>query len=93
MVLGFLFGWKWKVRKLRKRWDRLREGTLKKGQPMRGELLKELDTIEQSIRALEEENLTRQDRVRLMKETEKELKVVKEKMKGNEEIVKNLVGI
>ena len=55
MVLGFIFGWKWKIRRLRKRWDRLRERSLKKDEPLRGKLLQDLDTIEQDLRTLEEQ--------------------------------------
>ena len=65
-----LFSWKGKVRKLRKRWDRAREKALKKKEPIRGMALQKLDTIENNLRSLEEQELTRMDRARMSKEVE-----------------------
>ena len=70
MVFGFVFGWDWKVRHLRKNWDRKREKTLKKKNPIRKMALEKLDTIENSLRLLEERKLSRMDRSRMYKEVE-----------------------
>jgi hypothetical protein len=75
--LSILFGWRRKVRKLRKRWDRLREKTLKKDPALRARLLPKEDQIEQNLRILEERHLHRGERARLAKELEIDLEEVK----------------
>ncbi len=75
--LGFIFGHGRKIRKLRKRWDRLREKTLKKEQSMRAQILPKEDQIEQNIRILEERKINRSERARLMKEVEIDLAEIK----------------
>jgi hypothetical protein len=82
MVFGFLFGWRHRVGKLRKRWDRLREKSLKKDQPFRGRLLEKLDIIENNLKTLEEQQLTRVNRAKIAKQVEIELEEVKELLKG-----------
>lgn len=72
-----LFGWDRKIRKLRKRWDRLRERSLKKDAAARANLLPKEDQIEQNIRILEERHLHRGERARLAKEVEIDLAEVK----------------
>lgn len=69
-VLRHILGWNWKVRKLRKRWDRLREKSLKKKNPMRMEALKRLDAISPNLITLEEQRLGRMDRARIAKDVE-----------------------
>ena len=81
MVLGFLFGWDRKVRKLRKKWDRSREKTLKKDGSLRSELLSRLDQIENHLRLLEERRLSRVDRARFAKEIEIALAEINEMLK------------
>lgn len=68
-MLG-LFGWKHKVRKLRKRWDRTRERALKQKEPVRRMALESLDRIENNLRLIEERDLSPMDRSRLGKEIE-----------------------
>lgn len=75
--LGFIFSSSRKIRKLRKRWDRIREKTLKKSSEMRARLLPKEDQIEQNLRILEERHLHRGERARLMKEVELDLAEVK----------------
>jgi len=84
-LFTFLFGWGRKVRKLRKRWDRLREKALKKGQPLKGDILLKLDQIEQNLRILEERKVSRIERSRLAKEIEIDLEGVKAMVKMKEE--------
>jgi hypothetical protein len=72
-----LFGWNRKVRKLRKRWDRLREKSLKKDAGMRAVILPKEDQIEQNLRILEERRLNRSERARLAKDIEIDLEEIK----------------
>ncbi|RKX41819.1 MAG: hypothetical protein DRP27_10280 [Thermotogae bacterium] len=68
-----MFGFQRKIRKLRKKWDRLREKALKKKEPIRHLALEKLDSIENHLRILEEQRLSRRDRARLSKEIEIDL--------------------
>lgn len=79
-----LFDWNWKVRRLRKKWDRLREKSLKKKGKIRFMLLEKLDTIEQNLRLLEERRLNRPERARIAKEIEIALAEIKEMVKMKE---------
>lgn len=79
-----LFGWDRKVRKLRKRWDRLREHALKKHGPLRSRLLQRLDAINSNIVTMEEQRLSRIDRARISKDAEISLEEVKAMMKMKE---------
>ena len=81
MVLGFLFGWNRRVRGLRKRWDRLREKSLKKGEPIRRMALERLDMIENNLKMLEEQRMDRVSRARIAKEVEIGLEEVNAMMK------------
>jgi hypothetical protein len=77
IMLGFIFGWPRKIRKLRKRWDRLREKSLKKKGVVRKTALEKMDMIEQKLRTLEEQKITRLDRSRLSREVEIDLAEIK----------------
>lgn len=82
--LGF-FGFGRRVRKLRKKWDRLREKALKKKQPLKGDILTKMDQIEQNLRILEERKVNRVERSRLAKEIEIDLEGIKAMVKMKEE--------
>ncbi len=69
-LLGRILGWNWRVRRLRKRWDRLREKALKKKNPQRLQALKQLDAVTPNLTMLEEQRLSRMDRARISKEIE-----------------------
>lgn len=84
-LFGVLFGWRWQVRRLRKKWDRTREKSLKKKDPIRRIALERLDTIENSLRLLEEQHLTRKDRARLSKEVNIGIAEVKALLKTKSE--------
>jgi len=77
-ILTRMLGWNWKVRKLRKRWDRLREKSLKKKNPLRSELLSRLDSISSNLATLEEQRLSRIDRARISKDVEVSLAEIAE---------------
>ena len=80
-----LLGFGRRVRKLRKKWDRLREKALKKGQPLKGDILVKLDQIEQNLRILEERKVNRFERSRLAKEIEIDLEEIKTLVKMKED--------
>ena len=84
-ILRHLLGWNWKVRKLRKKWDRLREKSLKKKNPQRNELLKRLDMISPNLITLEEQRLGRIDKARISKDVEICLAEVKAVLKAKPE--------
>ena len=84
-MLGFLFGWRRRVRKLRKRWDRLREKSLKKKSVIRATALERLDSIENNLRILEERRLSRIERARIAKDVEISLDEVKALLKTKPE--------
>ncbi len=76
MIFLFLtrfFGHGRRIRKLRKRWDRQREKTLKINEPLKSQILKKLDQIELNIRTLEERRLNRVELARIEKEVEIDL--------------------
>ncbi len=83
--LSFIFGWGYKIRKLRKRWDRIREKTLKKDAGVRARLLQREDQIEQNLRILEERRLNRGEKGRLARELELDLAEVKDMMDAKPE--------
>jgi len=76
-ILQHILGWNWKVRGLRKKWDRLREKSLKKKNPVRAEVLKRLDAVTPNLTTLEEQKLSRVDRARISKEIEISLAEIK----------------
>ena len=80
-----LFGWGWKIRRLRKRWDRLREKSLKKEPAIRAVLLPKEDQIEQSLMILEERRLNRREKARIAREVEIDLAEVKAILKSRPE--------
>ena len=70
-LLRLILGWNWKVRRLRKEWDRTREKSLTKKGDIRRLSLEKLDDIEHHLRILEEDlRLTRRDKERFAKEIE-----------------------
>ena len=71
------FGYKRRIRKLRKKWDRLREKALKKKSPMKEDILARMDLIEQNLRVLEERKVNRIERSRIAKEIEIDLEEIK----------------
>ena len=75
--IRFLLGWGHRIRRLRKRWDRLREKSLKKDASLRATLLPREDQVEQNLRILEERKLNRRERARLAKELEIDLEEIK----------------
>jgi len=85
MVFGFLFGWNHRVRKLRKRWDRRREAALKKKGEKKKMLLERLDSIEDKLRTIEEQQLNRGARAKIAKEVEIDLEEIKELLKDDDE--------
>ncbi len=87
MSLFGIFGWDRKVRRLRKRYDRIRERALKKHGPLRNRALQRLDGINGSLTTMEETQLGRIDRARIAKDVEISLEEVKEllKLKDGEE--------
>jgi hypothetical protein len=85
----FFLGWGYRIRKLRKRWDRIREKSLKKEASIRAKLLPREDQIEQNLRILEERRLNRRERARLAKELEIDLAEIKAVLKAKpEELVR-----
>ena len=84
-IRSLIFGWGWKVRHLRKRWDREREKALKKEEPLRSRLLEKLDKTEEKLRILEERRLSRWDRARFSKEIEIDLEEIKAMMDAKPE--------
>lgn len=76
-ILSRILGWNYKVRKLRKKWDRMREKALKKKNPIRADALKRLDIITPNLTMLEEQKLSRIDRARISKDVEINLAEVK----------------
>jgi len=85
IMLGFIFGWPRKIRKLRKRWDRLREKALKKKPLVKKTALEKLDMTEQKLRTLEEQKITRLDRSRLTREVEIDLAEIKAVLESKQE--------
>jgi hypothetical protein len=83
--LRLILGWGYRIRKLRKRWDRLREKSLKKEASLRATLLPREDQVEQNLRILEERRLNRRERARLAKEVEIDLAEIKSMLDGKPE--------
>ena len=83
--ISFILGWGYKTRRLRKRWDRLREKTLKKDASVRTKLLQREDQVEQNLRILEERRLHRGEKARLAKELEIDLAEIKAMLKAKPE--------
>ena len=88
-LMKFIFGWNWKIRKLRKKWDRLREKSLKKKNLIRKVSLEKLDSIENRLRILEEQKLSKRERARLSKEVEIDLAEVEGLIEMKPEEIEN----
>ncbi|HDD46446.1 MAG TPA: hypothetical protein ENG42_03140 [Candidatus Aenigmarchaeota archaeon] len=86
-LLSRLFGTQRKIRKLRKKWDRLREKALKKKGRFRTDLLLKLDQVEQSIRLLEERKMNKWEIAKIAKEVEIELAEIEAMVKLKEDEV------
>ncbi len=84
-MLGLPFGWRYRVRKLRKRWDRLREKSLKKKGVIKATALERLDAIENNLRIIEERKLSMIERSRISKDIEISLAEVKALLKTKPE--------
>jgi hypothetical protein len=76
-IISHILGWNYRVRKLRKKWDRMREKALKKKNPIRADALKRLDLISPNLIMLEEQKLSRVDKARISKDVEINLAEVK----------------
>lgn len=72
-ILGTVLGWNWRLQRTRRRWDRIREHTLEKQGRVKHDALKQLDHTEDKLKMLEEEKLSRRDRIRILREVEMEL--------------------
>jgi len=75
------FGFDWKIRRLRNRWNRLRNKALRQEKEKRIRLLEMLDDVENDLRVLEEQELTRVDRYRIMRNVENGLREVEISLK------------
>jgi hypothetical protein len=64
------FGWNARVCRLRKKWDRIREKSLGRHEPLRSRALSRLDQVEQDLMLLEERHLNRMERARIAKTLE-----------------------
>ncbi len=91
-MLGFIFGWPRKIRKLRKRWDRLREKSLKKKGLVKKSALEKLDMTEQKLKTLEEQRITRLDRSRLAREVELDLTEIKAMLQATPDEIMQATG-
>ncbi|MBI2675471.1 MAG: hypothetical protein HYX24_03365 [Candidatus Aenigmarchaeota archaeon] len=78
------FMWGWRVKGLRRKWDRLREKALNKKRPLRDRLLEKLDTIENNLRTIEETSLNRVTAARIAKEVEIDMEEIKEILRARE---------
>ena len=87
-MFGTFFGWERKIRKLRKKWDRLREKALGADESIRTTVLTRLDQVENNLRTLEEQNLSRMDRARISKDVEISLAEIAEIIKSKPEEVR-----
>ena len=83
-ILGMIFGWKWKLQRTRRRWDRLREHALEKEGRIKHEALKHLDETENKLRIIEEEKLSRRDRVKMLREINMELANTRDLLENGE---------
>jgi len=89
-LMRLIFGWNWRIRKLRKKWDRKREKALKKDESVRLMILEKLDSAENNLRILEEQRLSRVDRARLSKTLEIDLEEIGAMLKSKPEELKNI---
>lgn len=89
--LDSLFGWRHRTRRLRKKWDRLREKSLGKSGPLKKLLLEKLDLAENNLKVLEERQINRIERARLAKEVEIALAEVKELLNAKPDELQSLL--
>ena len=86
-VVRAIFGWNWRIRRLRKKWDRTRERALKiKDDAKRKEILQKLDVIENNVKVLEEEDLNRMVKGKLVGEVKKDLDDIKNSIRMQKEV-------
>jgi hypothetical protein len=83
-LIGIVMGWNWKVQRTRRRWDRLREHALEKKGDLRKRLLRELDLLEDNLKTLEEQKLSRRDGTRILREVEMELANISDLLENGE---------
>lgn len=78
-IFGWVFGWgKWRVYRLRKKWDRLREWADRlEDQEKKRQVIQLLDRAEPTISQLEEQQLTWTDRGRLTSQVAGQLEEVR----------------
>ena len=72
-ILGMFLGWNWRLQRTRRRWDRVREHALEKEGRVRHDALKQLDDTEDKLKILEEEKLSRRDRIKMLREIKMEI--------------------
>jgi len=90
-IFGMVLGWNWRVRRVRRRWDRIREHALEKKGRVRENALERLDQVEDKVRMLEEEHLSRRDRVKILRETEMVLANINDLVEKGEDWLDNPV--
>jgi repressor of nif and glnA expression len=78
------FGFTWRLKRLRNRWNKLRKKALGQEKNKKGKLLNMLDDVENDLRVLEEQELTRKDRNKIIKKVEDGLKEVEIVLKSKE---------
>jgi hypothetical protein len=91
--LGTVMGWNWRLRRTRRRWDRLREHALGRKGRLRTTVLKELDDVEDKVRTLEEERLSRRDRTRMLREVHMRLENISDLLEHGEEWLEERKGL
>ncbi len=80
-----IFGYNWRIRRLRKKWDRMREAALKLKRQERTKILEELDSIENNLRVLEEEKLSRIVKAKLCGEVKNDMEKVSSMIEAQKE--------
>jgi hypothetical protein len=90
---GLILGWNWKIQRTRRRWDRLREHALGKKGRVRMKALRDLDEVEDKLRTLEEERLSRRDRTRMLREVKLGLANVNDLLERGEEWLRPQEGV
>ena len=78
----FFFGFDRRVKGLRKKWCKLRIKALKLENYQKTQLLDRLDSIEQDLRTIEEQDLRRHDRNRIADSVDQELRYIEDIIKG-----------
>jgi hypothetical protein len=91
-ILGMVLGWNWHVQRTRRRWDRIREHALEKKGRLREKSLEKLDTLEDKVKMIEEQHLSRRDRVKILREIEMELANINDLVEKGEEWLESPVS-